>query len=199
MWLFRSLAVIVVLLAFILAAIPEQDTLLRLVPENYTFDALKRKFGGSRDLDHNGTRKLYHSLLHDIDEYMKSFKNDSGVRERALSCNSLRWTARLYARSRDGTYIFPKITDWVLQLRDSYVYGLRYLPYGISEDIYRSLNGDFSFSSTALVIQQIKGCLFPSADRAGCPSYMFLRQIRGKSDDDVLSSCVRTNTNYDSV
>ncbi|ORC87385.1 uncharacterized protein TM35_000221840 [Trypanosoma theileri] len=199
MWLFRISCTFIVLLAFVLAVIPEQDTLLGLVPESYTFDALRRKFGGSRDLNHTGTRKLYHSLLHGINEYMKRSKNESGVKERALSCNSLRWTARLYARSRDGTYVFPRVTDWVLQLRDSYVYGFRYLPHSVLDDIYRSLRGDFSFSSTTLVIQQIKGCLFPSADRAGCPSYIFLRQIRGKSDDDVLSSCVKTNSNYDSV
>ncbi|RNF00012.1 uncharacterized protein Tco025E_08900 [Trypanosoma conorhini] len=187
---------VIAVLALVLTVIPEQDIFPATVPADYSFRELKAKFGDARNLDHTETRKLYNSLLTEIREHFNRQKNALQAAEQAISCNALRWRARLYARSRDGTYTIPILTDWFLQLRDSYVHGLRYLPKSFLQDLTTALAGDFSFRRSGLVIRQIRECIFPSVDSMGCPSYQFLRQIKGKSDEDVLASCTESNLWY---
>ncbi|KEG08765.1 hypothetical protein DQ04_06491060 [Trypanosoma grayi] len=191
-----TLGLFLLLLAGVLVLLPESDQDPTPLPEGYTFDALQAKFGASRDLDHTETRVLYRLILQDISDYMNHLNDTSEASQHAMSCNALRWTARLYARSRDGTYALPKITDWMLQLRDSYVHGFRYLPGSLLEDFWRVLSGDASFGRSTAVLQQVYACLFPSPRSAGCPSYQFLRQTKGKTDKDVLASCTISNAKY---
>ncbi|RNF10979.1 hypothetical protein TraAM80_01245 [Trypanosoma rangeli] len=199
MRLLHLLCAVIAVLALLLAVIPEEDNFSGAVPGEYSFRELKQKFGESRNLDHAETRKLYNSLLTEFKEYFKHHRNTQEVARQAIFCNALRWRARLYARSRDGTYPIPVLTDWFLQLRDSYVHGLRYLPKNFFQDVGNALTGDFSFRRSILVIRQIRECLFPSVDSTGCPSYQFLRHVRGKNDDDVLASCTEGNPWYGSA
>ncbi|PBJ76658.1 hypothetical protein BCY84_08319 [Trypanosoma cruzi cruzi] len=197
MRIFRLIYVVVIVLALLLALMPQQDPFPRNLPERYLFSALKAKYGDSRNLDHSETRKLYNSLLTEIGEFIEQNKNRLDAKQQAVSCNAMRWTARLYSRTRDGTYPLPILTDWVLQLRDGYVHGLRYFPNVLFRDLEDVVTGNFSFWRSILVIRQFSRCVFPSVNSTGCPSYQFLRQIRGKSDEDVLASCTKSNTIYD--
>ncbi|KPA84917.1 hypothetical protein ABB37_01369 [Leptomonas pyrrhocoris] len=177
--------------------VPEDNTVepLRGLLLSFDQDLLKSRFGDARSLDHKATRSVYHQVLSEAEKMILNSRD--APEQKALTCSLMRSEARRYARSRDGSYR-GHLTDAVLQLRDSYVHGLRYLPIAMDKDIRDSLSLQRpTLYHVGLVVKQIFSCLAPALSSGNCPSYTFLREVRGKSDDEILGSCTTTNTAYD--
>ncbi|EPY37788.1 hypothetical protein AGDE_06146 [Angomonas deanei] len=120
------------------------------------------------------------------------------MNERAAACARLRYVARRYARSRDKDT--PFLTDAALQLRDAYVHGLRYAPYSFISDARESWSTKrLVFKRSSLTMQQVLYCFLPTLTGGECPSYTFMRVVRGKSDEDVLKSCAISNSKYNNL
>lgn len=190
-----ALLTVAVAVAF-LSLIPLEEVSLgsAIAAEEY-WDYLRRVHGGSRNLNHSETRRLYKKILAALQDEMSL--DDGDERERALVCSTKRTVAKGYARSRDGSYALP-LTDIVLQLRDSYVHGLRYLPVALRRDLTALLKTrNASFENVRMTVKQTRECLLPSRRGGGCPSYDFLTRVRGKTDEDILRSCTRSNVGYD--
>nr|CCC96101.1 unnamed protein product [Trypanosoma congolense IL3000] len=170
-----------------------------ILPRNYSQEGLSERYGNGRNLDHKGVRKLYITIINNIRNDISSMTAYPGLSDRAAFCSALRWQARLYARSRDGSYYLPWLTDWVLRLRDTYVYSFKHIAPSFVSDIYDAGRSRLPFQRTTLVIEQMWTCLFTPVNSTGCPSYSFLRQVRGRSDTDILSSCTKTDPKFDRI
>ncbi|CBH18694.1 uncharacterized protein TEOVI_000121000 [Trypanosoma equiperdum] len=172
------------------------EPLSLVLPENYSQEGLSGLYGSGRNLNHTETRMLYSSIVYNL-------KNDTdgafailAAADRAMLCSAIRWQIRLYARSRDGSYFVPWVTDVVLQLRDAYVHSFKYIIQSIVSDITDSVSGGVSFRRTLLVVKQMRVCFFSPVNSTGCPSYSFLRNVREKTDADIIASCATTDPSY---
>lgn len=144
-------------------------------------------------------RGYYHSLLADINtSVLEMAKTGDNVSEMAYFCSSMRSNARKIARSYNPS-LRHHIISLFLQVRDSYIYGLRYLPISFLNDIiFFFRNKSYYFPKTTLTLEQTRNCLFPSQSRS-CPSYSFLVNVRGKSDAEILHSCTKTSRTFDKI
>ncbi|GET91643.1 hypothetical protein, conserved [Leishmania tarentolae] len=196
--LFRTLIVTLCAL-FVMIHLPDEDNVepVHDLLLNYQKETLKARYGDERSLNHSETRRIYNLVLSEAQKAIFTLHEDAG--RKAYTCSKIRSQARQYARSRDGTYKGP-LTEIVLQLRDGYVHGVKYL--------YRALQKDVSYSlalqrptllHTAMVVRQAYYCLAPTLSERECPSYAFLRVIRDKTDTDILESCVRSNRGFNDV
>lgn len=193
-FLFLVCAVIIAIVV-----IPDESTIepLRELLLGFDQESLKLRFGDARSLDHKATRSIYHQVLSDAEQAILGSRD--GSEQKALTCSLMRSEARRYARSRDGSYK-GHLTDAALQLRDSYVHGLRYLPIAVQKDIHDTFTLQKpTLYHVALVLKETFSCLAPALSSGKCPSYTFLREIRDKTDDEILGSCTKTNQAYDKL
>ncbi|KAG5496361.1 hypothetical protein JKF63_02663 [Porcisia hertigi] len=199
MKLLTAVAFIICAVVVMVNHIPDDDVIepLHDLLLSYKEEALKSRYGDSRSFNHSETRRIYNLLL---TEAQKSIMNsqESGDRK-AYTCSKMRSQVRRYARSLDGTYSGP-LTEIVLQLRDSFVHGIKHLPLALRKDVSESLalQRPFFFH-TAIVVRQSFYCLAPTLSGGECPSYTFLRVIRGKGDTEILESCTRSNKGFNNV
>ncbi|KAG8345033.1 hypothetical protein TRVL_04138 [Trypanosoma vivax] len=170
-----------------------------MLPEKFRLGNLEKRYGRGRNLNHNETRALYLSLIDEIRLHITKSSTQLSLPDRAILCSALRRQIRLYARSRDGTFYFYWLTDLMLQVRDAYVHALMYLPKSLYLDAQELVKGNFFFQRSLLVIKQICICLFPHYDVWGCPSVTFLKEIKNKTDSDILDSCIVTNSNFNRI
>lgn len=166
-YLKRILALAVVIFAVYACIYVPTDTDLSLggaaVPvDSFCVKELRHRHGMERGLSRQETRKLYHVLLEDIQHHIDELNSSYSEAQRAVACSHMRSRARLYSRSRDGTYKIPIVTA-VLQLRDSYIHGLRYLPRALWKDVIRSIASVApTLEHTRLVLRGSIDCLLPA-------------------------------------
>ncbi|KAK7202010.1 hypothetical protein NESM_000269100 [Novymonas esmeraldas] len=199
MSVFKTLIVAVCVLALLVSNVAEEDGVEALpgLLLHFGADSLKSRFGSARTFNHSETRQLYNMLLSEAEKAIQDSREDAG--RRAYTCSKIRWQARRYARSRDGTYAGPW-TEIVLQLRDSYVHGIRHLPMALRQDVSDSMALQRpTLYRTAVVVKQAYFCLAPTLSGGECPSYAFLRIVRGKADADIIESCTRSNKSYNDL
>lgn len=196
MGVFRLLLLLLCAAVVLINVVPDGNTVepLRDLLLDFDQEALKTRFGSTRSLDHAGTRSVYIKVLSEAEN--RIFNSLEKPDQRAFTCSLMRSEARRYARSRDGSY-GGHLTDAVLQLRDSYVHGLRYLPLAVKKDIQDSFTLQRpTLYHVALVVKETFSCLAPALSSGRCPSYAFLREVRGKTDDEILGSCIKANSAY---
>lgn len=159
--------------------------------DHFSVPNLKKRMGTGRNLNHSATRSLYRSIVADLsaDSMLKNDLLDES--ERAAACSVMRYQVRTYSRSRDsGSFL----TDVALQIRDSYVHALRYLPLSLRMDFIDSHS--YTLKHSRLLLEEAWNCLAPQLSGGQCPSYEFLRTIRGKTDAEILHSCTKVNEGY---
>lgn len=167
---------------------------LSLTMASFDLETLKAKHGTERSFSHKETRSLYHSLLKEVETTVASLPERYTESERAIVCSTMRANARKYSRLRDAL----GGTSLVLQVRDSYIHAVRFLPHSLRRDVTETLrSGKPTLSRTAMTVKQALVCLAPHLTGGECPSYAFLKDVRGKADKDILKTCVRTNKGYD--
>lgn len=142
-------------------------------------------------------RLYYHSLVKAIEDSLSEMEEKGhNASEMAFFCSNMRAHARRIARSHNPS-LRHQVVSLFLQIRDSYTYGLRYLPHSLltdSKNLVRKKS--FFFSKTFLTLQQFRNCLVPLQNRT-CPSYHFLAIVGDKSDIEILKSCTKTNRVFD--
>lgn len=196
---FASVVVVIVVLFLVASQLPEEVKVgyLPQLTEHLDEPVLKSRFGDSRSLNYSETRKLYHLILAEVGENISVSSAREG--EKASSCSVMRAKARKYTRSRNDSPLGLAL-DLLLQLRDGYVHGLRYLPLALRKDIRVSIESRaLSLRYCGAVLKQAYNCVAPYLSSGQCPSYNFLREIRGKSDAAILESCTRSNEAYNIV
>lgn len=162
----------------------------------YNVDVLKAKHGHQRNFNHTETRSLYRSLLKEVELTIQGLQDGFSENERAVVCSVMRANVRKYTRQRDTL----GISEFVLQMRDSYVHAVRYLPLALRKDMKEALTtGRPTIHRTAITLKQAFVCLAPHLTDGECPSYTFLTVVRGKTDKDILKSCLLSNKGYDKV
>lgn len=199
MSVFRMLIVAACVLVVLISVAPEEHGTepVRELLQNFEGDALRSRFGVARTFNHSETRQVYKLILSEAQKAIDGSGEDAG--RRAFTCSKVRFEARRYARSRDGS-LGGHITDIALQLRDSYVHGIKHLPLAVRKDVADSLALEKpSLVHTAIVLRQAYNCLAPTLSGGECPSYAFLRVIREKSDADILGSCTMSNKGFDNI
>jgi hypothetical protein len=199
MGVFKYILTLVCVVVVTISVTPDDGTVepLRELLLRFDQDSLKSRFGDQRSLNHTATRGVYHQVLSEAEKLILS-SNDASE-QKALTCSLMRSEARRYARSRDGSYR-GHVTDAVLQLRDSYIHGLRFLPTAVRKDLGASLTLQRpTLYHVALVVKETISCLAPALSSGKCPSYVFLREVRGKTDAEILGSCTKTNRAYDAI
>lgn len=197
MGFFKFLVVVTCFTVVAINVIPDDSAVepLRALLTGFDQTSLQSRYGEVRSLDHKATRGVYHTILAEAENAMLS--SNEAPPQKALTCSLIRSEARRYARSRDGSYR-GYLTDIVLQLRDGYVHGLRYLPLAAQKDMRASLALQKpTLYYTALTLKETLSCVAPSLSGGRCPSYLFLREMKNKSDLDILGSCTRANRAYD--
>ncbi|CAC9527281.1 conserved hypothetical protein [Leishmania infantum JPCM5] len=196
--LFGTLAVTLCAI-FVLIILPDEDSVepVHDLLLNYQKEALKSRYGDARSLNRSETRRIYNSVLSEVQKAIFNLHEDAD--RKAYTCSRIRSQARQYARSRDGTYKGP-LLEIALQLRDGYVHGVKYLHVALQKDLSYSLALQRpTLLHTAMVVRQTYYCLAPTLSGGECPSYAFLRVIRDKSDTEILESCVRSNKGFNGV
>lgn len=157
---------------------------------------LQKKHGISRNFSHSQTRGLYHAILKDIEATVDTMASEFSEPERAVTCSIMRANARKYTRTRDSL----GISEFALQVRDSYMHALRFLPLAVCQDVkYAVRTGVPSLKRTGMTLKQTYYCFAPELSGGECPTYTFLREVRGRSDGEILQSCVVSNRQYDSA
>lgn len=144
-------------------------------------------------------REYYHELLKGIDMKVKRMEIEGyDISQRAESCNVMRSSARKIARSKNSS-LRNTIVSFALQLRDSFSYGLAYLPAAVLHDFLETIDTHtISATYTTMTIKQFRSCLLLSQER-NCPTYQFMRTVMGKDDEDILLSCTKSNKGYDKL
>ncbi|KAG5495613.1 hypothetical protein GH5_03278 [Leishmania sp. Ghana 2012 LV757] len=199
MSLFRTLLITIIIIVVLLNYRPDEHSVepLHDLLEDYQEEALRSRYGDARSFNHSETRRIYNLLLSEAQKAI--LKSNEGTDRKAYTCSKMRFQARRYARSRDGTYQGP-LTEMALQLRDGYVHGVKYLPTALRKDLSDSLAIQKPILlHTAMVVRQTYYCLAPTLSRGECPSYAFLRVVRGKGDTDILDSCMRSNKGFNDM
>ncbi|KAG5470708.1 hypothetical protein LSCM1_01954 [Leishmania martiniquensis] len=199
MSLFRTLLVIFSVIVVLINYLPDEHSVepVRELLANYQEEALRSRYGDARLFNHSETRRIYNLLLSEAQKAVLLSNEDTD--RKAYTCSKMRSQARRYARSRDGTYLAP-LTEIALQLRDGYVHGIKYLPTALRKDLSDSLELQKpTLFHTAMVVRQIYYCLAPALSQGECPSYAFLRVVRGKGDTDILESCTRSNKGFNEM
>lgn len=174
-----------------------------LLPDHLTDYELSLKVQEKKEANSSSTirdvREYYHSLLEVIDNSVTEMKeNGQNVSEIAFFCSDMRSQARKIARLHNPS-LRHRIISLVLQIRDSYVYGLRFLPISLSSDIKNLIENQPSFfQKTIQTLKQFRNCLIPVQNRT-CPSYHFLTTVRNKSDIEILNSCTKSSDVFDKI
>jgi hypothetical protein len=148
-----------------------------LVVEPPSVAALQTRFGKLRNLSHVQTRKKYHQVLEEAVKPYIAAAAAAGAdkRAQAVGCVNARWSARLYARSRDleGGLLGSRM----LGVRDAFTHGIA--PHSVR-----------SLADVPACVAMIEG--WP------CPSYPSL-MARKPSDDEIIAGCTRSNALWDRV
>ncbi|AIO01200.1 hypothetical protein LPMP_323150 [Leishmania panamensis] len=197
--LFRTLVVAICAIIILVNHHPDEDSVepLHDLLLGYQKEALKSHYGDARLFNHTETRQIYNLVLSEAQNAILNSHEDAD--RKAYTCSKIRSQVRQYARSRDGTYKGPW-TEIVLQLRDGYVHGIKYLPIALRKDVSDSLALQKpTLLNTATVLRQAYYCLAPTLSGGECPSYTFLRVIRGKGDTAILESCLRSNKGFNGI
>ncbi|CCW67763.1 unnamed protein product [Phytomonas sp. Hart1] len=191
---FFYIVILVVLLGIFLSITREGnviDPIHSPVLNSYNWYALKERYGDARNLTHLEVRRLYNSILCEIKEHFNNFTGYHTEPNKAAEvCSALRSNAKMYARSRDKILI----ANILLQVRDSFVHGISYLPSSFWKDFQVFFTtGNYSFRKTILTFAETTSCLLPYFTNQTCPSYRFMKEVLNKGDNKILSSCTKTN------
>ncbi|CCW60345.1 unnamed protein product [Phytomonas sp. EM1] len=190
---------LMILIAVVLSNIPEDvssiDPMHAPVLNSYNWHALKERYGDTRNLTHSEVRRLYHSIIYEITEYFNNYTGyHTKLDQTAAACSAVRSSAKIYARSRDKV----SVASILLQVRDSFVYGISYFPSSLRKDFQNFfLTGNYSFRKTVLTFYETASCLLPYFSNQACPSYRFMKEVLNKGDDKILSGCTKTNEFFD--
>lgn len=173
---------------------------LRIIPDDPRIQIASNitlSFSNSTPKSFYDIRSEYVSALEEIKKIIESMKkNGESEKNRAIACNAMRSEARRNLRVQNPSYRHTLLRIF-LQARDSYVHALKYFPQSIVGDVQKVLqNHTIHPSKTYATIKQFRDCLASSEHRL-CPSYNFLLLVRGKTEEELLASCTKSNEFFD--